>query len=147
MLVNEKEIHIEWGDCDAMGIVYFPRYFEFFDACTNALFEVAGWAKPELLRKFELAGIPLVEASARFLAPSRFGDTVVIKSSIEKWGTSSFSVAHRLYRGDSLAVEGFETRVWTASASDGRGLHGKPVPREVIERFTASGRSEAQEDL
>jgi len=48
MLSNRKEIHIEWGDCDPAGIVYFPRFFEYFDACTNALFEKAGlkgWEK------------------------------------------------------------------------------------------------------
>jgi 4-hydroxybenzoyl-CoA thioesterase len=137
MLVSEKKIHVEWGHCDPLGIVYFPRYFEFFDACTNALFELAGWPKPELLRKFELAGIPLVDARARFLAPSRFGDTVLVKSSIAKWGASSFSVEHRLFKGDLLAVEGFETRVWTARATDTRGMHGTPVPREVLERFGA----------
>jgi 4-hydroxybenzoyl-CoA thioesterase len=137
MLVSEKKIHIEWGHCDPLGIVYFPRYFEFFDACTNALFELAGWPKPELLRKFELAGIPLVDAHARFLVPSRFGDTVLVKSSIAKWGASSFSVEHRLFKDDLLAVEGFETRVWTARATDSRGMHGTPVPREVVERFGA----------
>src|SRR5690242_13675542 len=70
MLTNKKTIHIEWGDCDPLGIVYYPRYFEFFDACTNALFEAAGFPKPLLLKKFNIAGIPLLEARAKFLAPS-----------------------------------------------------------------------------
>ena len=39
MLLSRKEIRIEWGDCDPGGIVYFPRYFEYSDACTHALFE------------------------------------------------------------------------------------------------------------
>ena len=70
MLVNKRSIHIEWGDCDPLGIVYFPRYFEFFDACTNALFERAGLPKQETLKKYAIAGIPLVESRARFLLPS-----------------------------------------------------------------------------
>jgi 4-hydroxybenzoyl-CoA thioesterase len=41
MLTNRREIQIEWGDCDPFGIVFFPRYFEYFDACTNALFHRA----------------------------------------------------------------------------------------------------------
>ncbi|HEX3543820.1 MAG TPA: thioesterase family protein, partial [Candidatus Acidoferrum sp.] len=73
MLVNKRSIHIEWGDCDPLGIVYFPRYFEFFDACTNALFEHAGLPKQEMLKKYDIGGIPLVEARARFLLPSSFG--------------------------------------------------------------------------
>jgi 4-hydroxybenzoyl-CoA thioesterase len=136
MLVHKRSIHIEWGDCDPLGIVYFPRYFEFFDACTNALFEHVGLPKQELLRRYEIAGIPLVDAHARFLVPSAFDDTVVVESAITKWGTSSFAVEHRLFKGHVLAVEGFETRVWTVRAADmPRGIRGQAVPREIIERF------------
>jgi 4-hydroxybenzoyl-CoA thioesterase len=139
MLVNKKTIQIEWGDCDPLGIVYFPRYFEFFDACTNALFEKAGWAKPELLKKFAIAGIPLVDARARFLEPSSFGDVVAVESKIVEWGRSSFSVEHKLFRGEKLAVEGFEKRVWTVRDSAvARGIRGEEIPREVRERFGAA---------
>jgi 4-hydroxybenzoyl-CoA thioesterase len=138
MLKNRRSIHIEWGDCDPLGIVYFPRYFAFFDACTNALFEAAGWPKRELLRKFGIAGIPLVDAHARFLLPSAFDDTVEIESEIVQWGTSSFSVEHRLFRGATLAVDGFEKRVWTVhDGSVPRGIRGEAIPREVMERFGA----------
>jgi 4-hydroxybenzoyl-CoA thioesterase len=136
MLVNNRTIHIEWGDCDPLGIVYFPRYFEFFDACTNALFARAGLPKQELLRKYQIAGIPLVDAHARFLLPSSFGDTVAVESAIANWGTSSFSVEHRLYKGELLAVEGFEKRVWAVHApQDPRGIHSAAIPREVIDFF------------
>jgi 4-hydroxybenzoyl-CoA thioesterase len=136
MLVNNKTIHIEWGDCDPLGIVYFPRYFEFFDACTNALFEQAGLPKPELLRKYEIAGIPLVDARCRFILSSAFGDRVNVESAITKWGTSSFSVGHRLYKGELLAVEGFETRVWVVREPlDPRGIRSQTIPQELIDRF------------
>ena len=135
MLTNKRTIHIEWGDCDPLGIVYFPRYFEFFDACTNGLFERAGLPKPELLQKYAIAGIPLVEARARFLAPSSFGDTVIIESNVTEWGRSSFSVLHRLFKGDVLAVEGFEKRVWVVRASGGKKIESRAIPREVAEKF------------
>lgn len=137
MLTNKKTIHIEWGHCDPLGIVYYPRYFEFFDACTNALFEVAGLPKPQMLNKYAIAGIPLVEASARFMVPSGFGETVVIETRVGEWGTSIFSVEHKLFKGDVLAVEGFEKRVWTVRATDGsKRIQSQPIPREVIERFS-----------
>jgi 4-hydroxybenzoyl-CoA thioesterase len=139
MLVNKRSIHIEWGDCDPLGIVYFPRYFEFFDACTNALFERAGLPKQEMLRKYEIAGIPLVESRARFLLPSSFGDTVVIESNITEWGKASFSVYHRLFKGEELAVEGFEKRVWVVHAlGEKNKIKSQPIPREIIERFEQS---------
>lgn len=138
MLSNRREIQIEWGDCDPFGIVFFPRYFEFFDACTNALFHVAlGYPKAEMLRHFRIAGIPLVNASCNFLVPSTFGDIVVVESTVTKWGTSSFSLQHRLFRGETLAVEGLEKRVWTVrDPDDSSKVKSCPIPKEVIERFS-----------
>jgi 4-hydroxybenzoyl-CoA thioesterase len=135
MLTNKREIQIQWGDCDPLGIVYFPRYFEFFDACTNALFERAGLRKHEMLQKYGIAGIPLVESRARFLAPSSFGDTVTVESNITEWGKSSFSVGHRLFRGDELAVEGFEKRVWVVRGTGAKKIESQAIPKEVIARF------------
>ena len=139
MRVHRKQIHVEWGDCDPAGIVYFPRYFEYFDACTNALFESAGLPKPDLLSTYGILGIPLVEAHARYIAPSSFGDTLLVETRITEWKSSSFSVQHKLYRGEILAVEATEVRVWTARAgSDPNRMESRPIPREVIERFTSS---------
>jgi 4-hydroxybenzoyl-CoA thioesterase len=139
MVVNRRNIHIEWGDCDPLGIVYFPRYFEFFDACTGALFERVGLPKQEMLQKYAIAGIPLVEARARFFAPSSFGDTVVIESNVTEWGKSSFSVHHRLFKADLLAAEGFEKRVWSVHAPTGKNkIQSQAIPREIIEKFEGS---------
>jgi 4-hydroxybenzoyl-CoA thioesterase len=136
MIVNKRSIHIEWGVCDPLGIVYFPRYFEFFDACTNALFERAGLPKHEMLKKYAIGGIPLVESRARFLLPCSFGDTVVIESNITEWGKSSFSVYHRLFKGEELAVEGFEKRVWVVHAPGEKNkIKSQAIPQEVIEKF------------
>ena len=136
MLTVTRNVRIEWGDCDPAGIVYFPRYFEYFDQCTAALFEAVGYRKPELLAAFDIAGIPLVDARANFRMPSKFGDDVRILTSIPEWGRSSFKVHHRLMKDDALAVEGFETRVWTGHdpARPG-GIRAKPLPPELFERF------------
>jgi 4-hydroxybenzoyl-CoA thioesterase len=136
MLTNRKKIHVEWGDCDPAGIVYYPRYFAYFDNCTAALFEAAGLPKHEMLRHYQILGIPMVDTRARFLAPSRFGDDVEVESCITEWRRSSFDVQHRLYRGTQLAVECSETRVWAArSADDVQKIEGRTVPDEVIQKL------------
>lgn len=139
MLTNCREIQIEFGDCDPGGIVYFPRYFEYFDACTNALFEHAGLPKREMIARYGIAGIPIVECRGRFIAPSQYGEKVVVESCVSEWGRSSFSVQHKLFRGDVLAVEGFEKRVWVAHASDGQSrFKGEAISQEVKERFATA---------
>ena len=136
MLMNRRAIQVEWGDCDPAGIVYFPRFFEYFDASTGALFEKAGLRKAEMLRTYGLVGIPLIEAAAQFYVPARFGETVEVESRVVEWGTSSFRVEHKLYKGSELAAEGRERRVWTVRDPERpSGLRSEPVPQEVKDRF------------
>jgi 4-hydroxybenzoyl-CoA thioesterase len=138
MLIHRKEILIEWGDCDPFGIVFFPRYFEYFDACTNALFHHAlGFKKAEMLHRYKIAGIPLVQASCNFLVPSSFGDVVHVDSCVTHWGTSSFTVQHKLFRGETLAVEGTEKRVWTVRLPGDPPKHqSEAIPKDVIGKFS-----------
>ena len=137
MLVNRRKLRIEWGDCDPAGIVYFPRYFQHFDSATVAIFEKAtGLKKIDMSDKYEMAGIPMVNIRARFIIPSRYGDDVEIESQITEFRRSSFEVRHQLFRGKDLAVECFETRVWTVrdEASTG-GLKSAQVPDSVKKAF------------
>jgi 4-hydroxybenzoyl-CoA thioesterase len=138
-LTNRKTIQIEWGDCDPAQIVHYPRYLAYFDACTTALFKKAGLSKRQMLKTYQIVGIPLVDLRASFKVPSRFSDTVVVESEITEWRRSSFSVRHRLFNEGVLAVECFEIRVWTAvSEKDPERIVSKPVPREVVEMFSAT---------
>ncbi len=142
MLTNRKTIRVEWGDCDPAGIVYYPRYFAYFDNCTAALFEAAGLPKHQMLKTYGIVGIPMVDTRARFLAPSKFGDDIVVESCISEWRRSSFDVQHKVFKGDVLAVECSETRVWAVrSKSDPETIEGQAVPQDVIARFGAPQRS------
>jgi len=136
MFTNRKTIHVEWGDCDPAGIVYYPRYFAYFDNCTAALFEAAGLPKHQMLRTYGIVCIPMVDTKARFLAPSSFGDDVMVESAITAWRRSSFDVQHKLFRADVLAVECTETRVLAVRSESG-GIEGQAVPKDVIARFDA----------
>ncbi len=136
-LFSRRQFAIEWGHCDPAGIVFNGRFFEFFDWGTWALFEAALGVKPaDIAEVFGILGIPLVDVSARFLAPARFGDVVELTSQVKEFRRSSFAVEHRLMVGGALAVEGLETRVWaTRDASDSSRIKSLPIPDEVIARF------------
>jgi 4-hydroxybenzoyl-CoA thioesterase len=61
---------------------------------------------------------------------------VTIESSVSEIGRSSFKIVHRLLKGDALAVEGFETRVWVAShPEDPARMKARPIPPDVLARF------------
>ena len=60
-----------------------------------------------------------------------------MESCVTQWGKSSFTVQHRLLRGQTLAVEGFEKRVWTVRpGSDSSKAVSQAIPPEVIAKFS-----------
>jgi 4-hydroxybenzoyl-CoA thioesterase len=133
MLANIRAVRIEWHHCDPAGIIFYPRYFEIFDGATTAFLERAlGMNKIEYLRAYSFVGHPVVEARARFRIPTRFGDDVAIETRLVACGRSSFKIEHRLTKAGALAVEGFETRVWTVhDAGDPPQLRSEPIPAAV----------------
>ncbi|WP_213683660.1 thioesterase family protein [Roseicyclus sp.] len=135
-LVNRRDVFIEWGDCDPAGIVYYPRYFVFFDNATVALFAAAGLPKHEMVKTYDIVGIPMVDTRAKFTIPSRWGETITIESQIAQWRGSSFDVEHRVFKGDALAIAAWETRVWVGRHPDDPDkIKGRPVPDAVKARF------------
>ena len=133
-MISRRKLMIEWGDCDPADIVFYPNYFRWFDASTANHFKAAGLPKPELIRRFGVLGFPMVDTGANFLVPSRHGDEVEIETEITGFGRSSFKVAHRLMRGETLAVEGYEKRVLVKTGEDG-GIVPFTVPDEVKALF------------
>jgi 4-hydroxybenzoyl-CoA thioesterase len=137
MLTNTRIIRVQWGDCDPATIVFYPRYFEWFDASTILLFEKAtGLTKIKMLEKYHGAGLALVEARAKFYVPSSYGDDISIETRVLAFRRSSFDMHHRVSKGAILALEGFESRVWTTrDANDNNKLKAAPIPAEVLENF------------
>lgn len=135
MFTSRRNVQIEWGDCDPANIVYYPRYFEWFDASTAHHFAAAGLPKPCLVKRYDVVGFPMVDTRAVFHIPSSYGDEIIIETAIVKFGRSSFDVHHRLLRGDTLAVEGFEKRVLVKKAADQKGIKAFAVPDEIISLF------------
>jgi 4-hydroxybenzoyl-CoA thioesterase len=139
-VTNRQTVRIAWGDCDAAGIVYFPRYFEWFDAGTHALFDRAGLSFARMNERYPGISIPLAATRASFIRPSTYGDEVAIETVISRWGRSSFDVHHRLLRGDELAVECVETRVWTLRTAGNR-LESRAIPADVLDLFSTGTRA------
>ena len=138
MLVNTRTVRIEWGHCDPAGIVFYPRYFEMFDSSTTALFERAlGMTKIKFLKHYDFVGYPMVDTRAKFTVPTRFGDDVMIETTVTELRRSSFDILHRLTKDGALAVEGFETRVWVGrDPEDPERFKAQPIPADVVTKLT-----------
>lgn len=134
MLTATREVEIEFGDCDPVGIVYYPNYFRLFDTATAHLFELAlGMKQVEWTKHYGVVGIPMVDTGANFLRPSRYGDVVTIESAVTGSGRSRIEVGHKLFNAGRLAVEAHEIRVWAArDPGDPGKLKSQAIPEEVL---------------
>jgi len=127
---------VRFADCDPARIVFYPRFFEIFDRATEEMFRQAGMDWSELFGKDGMNGLPLVDASARFRSPSRFGDTLEVQSWIDEIPGKVFVVLHEIRNDGILAVEGREVRVWAMDAPDRpQGIRAIPMPQEARDKL------------
>jgi 4-hydroxybenzoyl-CoA thioesterase len=119
MLRHKQQIRIMFADCDPARIIFYPRYFEWFDRACQDLFNAAGLDWTSVWAKHGMAGFPVVDASAKFLGPARMDETVDLETWIDEW------------RGEIL-VEGQEVRVWALLDEDApKGARAGEIPDEV----------------
>lgn len=128
----EQSYTVTWGDCDAAGIVFYPRYYALFDANSHAMFREAGLSHHALRKRFGALGMPLADTGATFRAALTYDDEVTLVSEVAKLGRSSVRVLHQVLRAGSVAVDGHETRVWCIADAEHPGrLKSAPLPEEV----------------
>jgi 4-hydroxybenzoyl-CoA thioesterase len=136
MIASRTRIRVEWEHCDPAGIVFYPRYFAWFDGCTTRLFESVGFPPGAFFADIGVVGYPLLEAHAKFRVASRFGDDIDTESAIVGWQSKAFRISHRFTRGSTLLIEGWETRIFVvADPEDPAHLRSIPIPDRVRRRF------------
>ena len=107
----------EWEDCDPAGIIFYPRFFSYFDRGAWNLWYSLGMTR-DVMRAWGAIGMPILDAKAEFLYPCRFKDVLKLESTVEELRDKTVKVAHRIHNGDKLAVTGYEVRFWGASHPD-----------------------------
>ncbi len=124
---------VEFGDCDPAGIVFYPNYFRWMDAASLHYFRAAGvpnWHEREAADG--VLGMPLVDAQARFIVPSTYGDDIEVETTIAEWRRKSVVLQHLIRRGDLLLVEGREIRVFARRhPHDPTRIQAVPPPEDV----------------
>ena len=131
---------VRWSEVDAAGIVFYPRFFEWFDLATESLFESIGQPWPIMFPRYRIVGVPILESGARFAAPVRYGDVVAIASAIVEVSEKTFRVEHEVSVGETRCARGFEVRGWVASPDEPGGrLRARPIPDEIVRLLGGEG--------
>lgn len=98
---------VRFADIDRAGIVYYPRFFDFWHRALEDFFnEDVGIAYHKLIDDRRI-GLPVVHVEADFRRPLGHGDMVAIELSVDRVGEKSVTIRYRMIRpaGD-VAAEG-----------------------------------------
>jgi 4-hydroxybenzoyl-CoA thioesterase len=136
MASHAIEVRVRWGDVDWAGIVFYPRFYEWFDLACEALFDSLGLTWTTLFPAHGIVGVPIVESGARFAAPVRWGDVMRIQATVAWVKDKTFRMEYDISVDGRACASGFEVRAWVPrpSAPDQR-LEARAIPDEIARRL------------
>jgi len=90
------EIRVRYAESDQMGVLHHSRYWVYFEMGRTELLRQQGVA----YRDCEAAGVYFVVAkcSARFLAPARYDEVLVLTTHLKKMGAARIDHDYQLKR-------------------------------------------------
>ncbi len=128
----EAHVRVRYAETDQMGVVYHANYLVWFEVGRVELIRAMGLS----YKQMEEAGcmIAVVEATARYRAPARYDDELVIETRL---AASRGSVIRFDYRVVRPADGRFLCEGHTVHVVVDREMKKAPLPQPVAERFTA----------
>lgn len=121
---------VRFDEIDAAGFAYFPKVVALAHEALERLLEdarpggYAGWVVGERI------GLPCVHIAADFSAPLRFGDELVVTTSVVKFGGTSVTFDVRVARGDGTACAKID---YVVACAELRGPSKHPLPEALRE--------------
>jgi YbgC/YbaW family acyl-CoA thioester hydrolase len=140
MIESVMEREIAWGDLDALGIVFYPRYYEWIDAAGHLFFKTIQLNLYELWEKRNIQ-FGLAETSCRYIKPGRYGLKIKIKTSLEELKKKTVLLRHEIYQAadDEKMVEGFEKRI-CINVADIKNFNSINIPQDLFAIFEKAKR-------
>lgn len=127
---------IEWGDCDAAGIVFYPNYFRWMDAAFHEVCSQLGFSQRSFQTDFGCLGTPLVASTLSFKLPATYGEQLSISLEFVDLSRASFGVSYVFERGNDKIASGREDRVFVRKEENGR-IAATAIPDAFRQSITA----------
>ncbi len=139
MISASTEIRVRYADTDQMRMVYYSRYFEYFEQGRSDLLRDAGlpYSRIESLGFF----LPVAEAYARYIKPARFDDLLTITTMLREPPQARVRIDYEVHHRASgdLLVTGHTCHSFIDAAT-GRVRRPPPVFSEAIKTAFSNSR-------
>ena len=129
----EAKVRVRYAETDQMGVVYHANYLIWFEVGRVELIRQIGLDYRSMEQE-EGALIAVVEARARYKAPARYDDELVIRTRLASVRGSIVRFGYEVVRAldDTVLCEGE-----TVHLVVGRDMRRRPMPARYAERFAA----------
>ena len=129
----EAQVRVRYAETDQMGVVYHANYFVWFEVGRVEFIRQMG-LDYKTMEQEEGALIAVVEASARYKAPARYDDELLVRTSLAgvRGPIVRFRYAVLRAEDEMLLCEGE-----TVHMVVGRDMKRREMPEKYVERFAA----------
>jgi acyl-CoA thioester hydrolase len=138
---SETRVRVRYAETDQMGVVYHANYLVWFEVGRVEHIRQLGLDYKSMEIE-EGCGIAVVEAVARYKAPARYDDELIIRTRIAHTRGSIISFDYAIHRAadELLLCEGSTTHIVVD-----RTMRRAPMPLRYAEAFRKSLTPEASE--
>lgn len=90
------EHRVPWADVDLAKIVYFPRFFSYFELAELEWYRQQGLSYESILEEMDV-WMPRVAAHCNYRAPARLAELLSIEMHLERLGRTSYTFGFNAY--------------------------------------------------
>ncbi len=126
--IFRHSIRVPYAHTDQMRVVYYSRYFEYFEMARSEMLREIGLPYCELEQRGVL--LPVVEAFCQYKLAARFDDLLIVSSRCQLRGPR-LRVDYEMHRGSELIATGYTVHVCLTAA--GNVIRPIPELRQLLE--------------
>jgi acyl-CoA thioester hydrolase len=137
------EQRVVWSDVDLAGIVYFPRFFTYFENAELEWVRSHGLSYEGFLEEMGV-WMPRVACHGNFRAPAKLAELLSIEMRLDRLGTTSFTLGFDALRlPERTPVADGQVVIATV---DRESFRPTPVPEKLARLLSALEPREAQKE-
>jgi acyl-CoA thioester hydrolase len=132
-MVSESRVRVRYAETDQMGVVYHANYLIWFEIGRVDFIRKLGMDYKAMEREDGI-GIAVVDVSARYRAPARYDEELVVETRLLAARGPIIRFGYRIVRdADKLVLCEGETMHVVVD----REMKRRPLPKKYAERFAA----------
>jgi acyl-CoA thioester hydrolase len=116
---TELKYRVLYAHTDKLGVVYYGKYFEYFEAGRSDMLRKLGYPYKELEQNN--ISLPVIESQCKYFSYAKYDDLLIIKTSLSEVPTVRIKIGYEVLLSGNIVVTGYTIHAFVNS------LNMKPV--------------------